>query len=220
MHNIDKPNDADLPSTRKLLRSTLLALVVASVVLVAVVLPAEYAIDPTGIGRALGLTEMGEIKAQLAKEAAADAAADATGLDAATRTVNAPVAPPADGVARSGTSAPSVVAPAAPGEDWRDEMRVVLQPGEGAEIKLVMKAGEQAEFSWAVQDGTVNFDAHADGGGQSISYEKGRSARSDAGVLKAAFDGNHGWFWRNRGDAPVTVVLRVRGQYSDIKRLV
>ncbi|MFX4597097.1 transmembrane anchor protein, partial [Acinetobacter baumannii] len=46
-------------------------------ILIAIVLPSEYAIDPTGIGRALGLTEMGEIKTQLAEEAAADAALDA-----------------------------------------------------------------------------------------------------------------------------------------------
>ena len=40
------------------------------------VLPAEYNIDPTGVGRALGLTQMGEIKTQLAREAEADRATD------------------------------------------------------------------------------------------------------------------------------------------------
>lgn len=65
------------PSPRKLLRSTLIALAVAVLLLVTVVLPAEYGIDPTGVGRVLGLTRMGEIKTRLAKEAAADAAADA-----------------------------------------------------------------------------------------------------------------------------------------------
>lgn len=48
-----------------------------------VVLPAEYGIDPTGVGRALGLTQMGEIKTRLAKEALADAAADAAAAAAA-----------------------------------------------------------------------------------------------------------------------------------------
>lgn len=65
------------PSTRRLLRSTLIALAVAVLLLVTVVLPAEYGIDPTGVGRVMGLTRMGEIKTRLAKEAAADAAADA-----------------------------------------------------------------------------------------------------------------------------------------------
>jgi len=60
-----------------MLRSMLIALAVALLLLFTVVLPAEYGIDPTGAGRVLGLTRMGEIKVRLAKEAAADAAADA-----------------------------------------------------------------------------------------------------------------------------------------------
>ena len=60
-----------------MLRSVLIALAVALLLLFTVVLPAEYGIDPTGVGRVLGLTRMGEIKVRLAREAAADAAADA-----------------------------------------------------------------------------------------------------------------------------------------------
>ena len=36
--------------------------------LVTCVMPAEYAIDPTGMGKVLGLTKMGEIKQSLAEE--------------------------------------------------------------------------------------------------------------------------------------------------------
>jgi hypothetical protein len=217
MYNNTKPDAVDLPSARKLLRSTFVALAIAAAILVAVVLPAEYAIDPTGVGRVLGLTEMGQIKAQLAEEAAADAALDAAARDGTAAVTTATAAPPAAAPATADAAAStSATLPQA----WRDEMQVVLQPGEGAEIKLVMKAGEQAHFSWAVQGGAVNFDTHGDGGGEAISYEKGRNVPAHDGVLEAAFDGNHGWFWRNRGDAPVTVVVRVRGQYSDIKRLV
>ncbi|ODT04488.1 MAG: hypothetical protein ABS52_04320 [Gemmatimonadetes bacterium SCN 70-22] len=55
----------------------------AGALLLTAVLPAEYGIDPTGAGRVLGLTQMGEIKVRLAREAAEDAAADAAALDAA-----------------------------------------------------------------------------------------------------------------------------------------
>jgi hypothetical protein len=71
------PPVTELPSKRALARSTLIALVAAALVLVTIVLPAEYGIDPTRVGRVLGLTQMGEIKMRLAREAAADAAADA-----------------------------------------------------------------------------------------------------------------------------------------------
>ena len=218
MYNNTIPDAAELPSARKLLRSTLIALVVAGALLVTVVLPAEYAIDPTGMGRILGLTQMGKIKAQLAQEAAADAPPAVPSQDSrATDDSNLLPAPVASAPAGSARPAQDV---ATPEQAWKDQMQVVLQPGQGAEIKLVMKAGAKAEFSWTVQGGTVNFDTHGDGGGKSISYEKGRAVPADDGVLVAAFDGNHGWFWRNRGDAPVTVMLRVRGEYQDIKRLI
>lgn len=211
MYNASKPTLDDLPSSKQLLRSTLIALAAAIAILLTVVLPSEYAIDPTGIGRMLGLTEMGEIKAQLAKETAADAATDA----AAARAAAQPAAPSGAGTTFA-TAQPA--APAA--ETWRDEMQVVLTPGQGAEIKLVMKAGEKAEFSWVAQGGVVNFDTHGDGGGRSISYEKGRGMPSDDGVLEAAFDGNHGWFWRNRGTSDVTVIVRARGQYAEMKKVI
>ncbi len=49
------PGLPDPPSKAKLAWATLAALLVAGVVLVATVLPAEYDIDPLGIGEALGL---------------------------------------------------------------------------------------------------------------------------------------------------------------------
>ena len=86
MYNTEAPPRSELPSSRALIKSTLIALAVALVLLVTVVLPAEYAIDPTRIGRVLGLTQMGEVKMALAKEAAAEEAAGATAA--------APVCPP------------------------------------------------------------------------------------------------------------------------------
>jgi hypothetical protein len=79
------PAPEDLPSAGELLRSTLLAACAAGALLVTVVLPAEFAVDPTGIGRALGLTQMGEIKRQLAAEASAPPPATAEGLAAVER---------------------------------------------------------------------------------------------------------------------------------------
>lgn len=46
------------PSAKALAKATLLALVVAGIVLVTAVLPAEYGIDPLGTGRALGLNNL------------------------------------------------------------------------------------------------------------------------------------------------------------------
>ena len=211
MYNSDTPLRAELPTSRQLLRSTLLAAIAALVLLIAVVLPAEYGIDPTGAGRALGLTEMGEIKQQLAAEAAADAAA------------TAPAAlSPATGEAdvATGSAADLPVMAAAQQIEWRDEIPLTLTPGEGTEIKLKMTQGAKAHYAWVVEGGEVNFDTHGDAPGKSISYEKGRGVSSDAGVLEAAFTGNHGWYWRNRGQSNVTLILRTRGDYAEIKKML
>ncbi|MDO9199955.1 MAG: transmembrane anchor protein [Hydrogenophaga sp.] len=216
MYNSDSPTRAELPSSKQLLRSTILAAVSAVVLLVAVVLPAEYGVDPTGIGRVLRMTEMGEIKQQLAAEAAADAAASAapTQADGAAGMATANAAQPS-----TPAPAPAPVAAAAPKIEWRDEMSVTLTPGEGTEIKLKMAQGAKVQYSWVVEGGQVNFDTHGDAPGKSISYEKGRGVAADEGVLEAAFTGNHGWYWRNRGNANVKVILRTRGDYTDIKQM-
>jgi hypothetical protein len=65
----------------------------------------------------------------------------------------------------------------------------------------------------------VNYDTHGDALGRSISYVKGRGVAADEGELVAAFTGNHGWFWRNRGQSDVSLVLQTRGAYSDIQRV-
>lgn len=81
MYNANKPTNEDLPSTGKLIKSTILAAIAAGVLLVTVVMPSEYGIDPTGVGKILRLTDMGEIKTELAQEAEADAVAHSPQAD-------------------------------------------------------------------------------------------------------------------------------------------
>ena len=128
-------------------------------------------------------------------------------------------------------TAPELTAEPAPGETteavdaataeatsgWRDEVSYSLAPGEGIEVKLVMQEGQTARFEWTANGSVVNYDTHGDGSGQKISYEQGRSVPDQAGELTAAFTGNHGWFWRNRTAAPVTITLRTAGDYAEIK---
>ncbi|EOV9227618.1 transmembrane anchor protein [Vibrio parahaemolyticus] len=206
MYNTDMPNRAELPTTKQLVRSTFIALGTAIVLLITVILPAEYAIDPTGMGRALGLTEMGEIKAQLAQEAEEDQANSA--VVAATKAVqNEPV-----------KAEPEVAVAVEP--VWKDKIMLSLKPGQGAEVKLVMVKGQIAQFEWTSKGGPVNYDTHGDGNGNSISYEKGRGVPDDRGELEAAFTGNHGWFFRNRNDKTVMVILKTNGNYAEMKRVL
>ena len=201
MFNSQRPNIDDLPTNGQLLKATAFAAVTAGALLVTVILPAEYAIDPTGAGRMLGFTEMGEIKAQLAEEAAADAA-QSEATQVAVETAPASVAAQ-DAATRT------------------DVTTLTLAPGEGAEVKAMMAGGASLQFEWSVEGGHVNFDTHgAAPGADYHGYGKGRDSTGETGTLVAAFDGSHGWFWRNRSGGTVTVTLKTDGAYSEIKRVV
>ena len=58
--------DTPKPSSRRIAWASACALLCAALILLVAVLPAEYSIDPLGVGRALGLTALGERVAQLA----------------------------------------------------------------------------------------------------------------------------------------------------------
>jgi hypothetical protein len=222
MYNTDMPTRAELPSSAQLVRSTVIAAGVAAALLVTVVLPSEYGIDPTGAGRALGLTEMGEIKTQLAEEAEADRAKDQAG-----QTPAAPVAPTTPAPEQRSSLLGSIFAQLVIGSAQAQtpvaksqEILVTLQPGEGTEVKAEMKQGAKLAYSWKVEGGTVNHDTHGAGpGGKEVSYSKGRGVPGDAGEITAGFDGGHGWFWRNRGSAPVTVKLTASGDFGSLKHM-
>lgn len=202
MYNNKRPSLEELPSSRQLLKSTAIAAASAAAILVVVVLPAEYGIDPTGAGGVLGLTEMGEIKTQLSEEAEADRLME---LEEQSSLL--------DGL--FGLFVGAAYAQEAPA--WMDETSFTLQPGESAEWKMVMEEGAQAQYQMIVEGGRVNFDLHGHGGGQSVTYEKGRGSQGAEGGIIADFAGEHGWFWRNRDDVSVTVTVRVRGDYSEFK---
>lgn len=220
MPDISNSVPTELPSTRALARSTAIAVAVSGLILGTVVLPAEYGVDPTGVGSALGLKRMGEIKVSLADEATTSEAGAITPSEVQTT-------PCADGTQAPlppATSAPASGAPPVEGVTVprTDTATITLQPNQGREIKLSMREGARVAYSWSTDRGTVNYDQHADSKEPPRDYHgyrKGSGVTSDEGELVAAFDGWHGWFWRNRGTEAVTVTLRASGDYREIKEL-
>jgi hypothetical protein len=185
----DTPSIEQLPTTRQLNRATLLAGSVAAVILVTTVLPAEYGIDPTGIGGALGLTAMGLTK-QAAAGDAAPAAEAATASDEPVTTLLA---------------------------DGSTQVRLVLKPYQGKEVKATMKAGQEFAYRWSTDGATVEYELHGDPegavGDEYSSYEKGDSAGA-SGTFRAPFDGRHGWYWKNNGNKPVAVTASAKGGFE------
>lgn len=204
----------------------MIAALVAGALLVTVVMPAEYGIDPTGVGRITGLKQMGDIKMSLAQEAAAEEQAAAQAIEQTLlnatpiqEAASAPVAPAQPSATEASPPAEPAANAAPTGRS--DEMALTLAPNEGAEIKVVMQKGEKVTYEWSTDGGKANFDVHGDSQALKIDYHnyyKGKEQRKE-GVLEAAFDGSHGWFWRNRTTSPLTVTLKTSGNYTDIKKV-
>ena len=213
MFNTPLPTVNELPSTRKLLRSTVLAILVAAGLLVTVVMPSEYAIDPTGVGRTLGLTQMGELKIILAQEALADADPP-----------QASAPEPAPQIAAVKPEVQSAVQPVAKSNLAlkKDQLTITLKPGEGKEIKLEVLKNRTVNYEWTTVGGPVNYDTHGEPyngeKGYFHSYNKGKQVKSDKGEFTAIFDGTHGWFWRNRSNNDVTISLKTSGDYLSVKQ--
>jgi hypothetical protein len=209
MYNSNVPTNDELPSAGKLVKSTILAAAAAGVLLVTVVMPSEYGIDPTGVGNALGLKRMGEIKVSLAAEAEADKAKDAGQNATVAEAQAAPVVQetkPEPQPAQAATQ--------------NHEKTFTLAPDEGTELKVTMTKGAKVSYAWETDGGKANFDVHGDSKALKISYHpyyKGSDVKRE-GNLEAAFDGAHGWFWRNRTKEPLTITIKTNGEYTDIKR--
>ena len=216
MYNTNLPTRAELPSSKQLIKSTFIALLTAAVLLVTTVLPAEYGIDPTGIGQVLGLKKMGEIKTSLAKEAA-QSTNQANAQPAAQVTASKLAEPQTAPIVSKPTNKTDAV-------EKSDELTFTLKPGETAEIKLDMSKDAKVTYQWVVSGGAVNFDGHGDPinppKGFYHGYGKGKQSMGDKGTLIAAFDGKHGWFWRNRSTENSSIKLTTKGEYSAFKRLL
>ena len=175
---------ASPPPRKKLVLGISAAVAVAAVALVVFILPAEYGIDPTGAGEALGVTKQAE--SELSDEQVR-------------------------GAKRTGVL--TVSEQPLQREQWDDEWQVTLAPYEGIELKYTLDEGEAIDFDWEATE-TVEYDLHShpfEGGTElteSYAVDRGQGMQ---GRYVAAFTGLHGWYWQNRNLDDVTVTLRAAG---------
>lgn len=211
---------SEAPSTRRLLKATAIAIVVAIIILVTTVLPAEYGIDPTGIGARLGLNVLGASTqaAEIKAPTVATRPQDAT-PDNAANVAEATKAARAFGVAAGQAFDTGAVSRSA-GAFRNDTLTVTLAPGKGAEVKARLKSGDGLVFHWSA-DSEVALDMHGEREGAKdawTSYWVEPAQRAGSGTFVAPFDGSHGWYWQNRGTSPVTVQINVAGFQEKLYR--
>jgi len=190
---------ANPPSRAKLALMVAGGFAVASLITVCAVLPAEFHIDPTGLGAATGLM----------------------GLSAAPETKSAS----ASTAAKGAPGAAPVLAREYPTPFRTDTIDIPLKGAEstGSEIeyKVKMKAGQTLIYTWTVQAPPEEFysDFHSQEWPQKgpkevvISHKTGTGLGAN-GSMVAPFDGIHGWYLQNQSVKPVVVHLKISGFYE------
>lgn len=179
------------------------------------ILPAEYGIDPTGVGDKLGLlelTEESDIKTDQDIEVKL-----IQGIFPAIPDEFDSWEPDVLGAPFSKTNNVAFAS---------NELIIKLGSGEQVEYKALMQQGDTIIYSWSVNQGIVYTDFHADPGKDAslypddyfIRYRESETA-SSSGSIVAPFSGNHGWYWLNIEEHPIEITLSVAGFYSEIKEL-
>ena len=173
--------------------------VVASLITVCAVLPAEFHLDPTGVGAATGLM----------------------GLSAAPEAKSVP----ASATTAPGKAVVQVLAREYPTPFRSDTIDIPLKGadsgGSELEYKVKMKAGQTLIYSWSVAAPPEEFysDFHSQKWPDSspketvISHKSG-SGLGGNGAMVAPFDGIHGWYLQNQSEKPVVVHLKISGFYE------
>jgi hypothetical protein len=212
---------APVPSLKKLLTATGIALLVAVAILITVVLPAEYGIDPLGTGRALHLSDLANATEQPQKPAPALAAAtNASETTPEVTSINPVLVPSPTGDAP--TVKNTLIAQRRPFQF--DSREITLAPGEGMEIKYNMRKGAGLTYSWTAS-ATLFYEFHGEpdvkpAGREGTDYyesydlddKKGKT--ESHGTFLAPSTGIHGWFWENKSDKPVNLKLVSAGFYD------
>jgi hypothetical protein len=191
--HISKPMSAG-----RILALTAGGLVVASVAMFGAILPAEFNVDPLGIGKATGLSRL-----WAPPEVAFDTSKAGTG----------PLAREYEIGFRSDTIE-------IPLRDGDDRTR-----GNELEYKVRMKKDATLIYEWSVADIAnpeefyYDFHGHTvvEGQDMTVATYKQATGTSAKGALTAPFDGVHGWFLQNQSAKPVVVKIRLSGFYELIE---
>ena len=182
------------PTIKSLLLSCLFSIILAIIILLVAVLPAEFNIDPTGLGKTMGLTVLSQENNNTAKPTV----------------ISCPdIAEPT----------PHSVKQESQTQEWQDSVLITVPAYKGLEYKFHIVKGEDLEFIWNTDGAALYFDFHGEPAGDKIGYFKSfkeSTQNQSSGTLTAPFTGSHGWYWKNNSNKAIIINLKTRGNYKII----
>jgi len=167
-----------------LIKYTLISFLFAITTLLIIILPAEYNIDPTGIGSKLGLTAFNKVA------------------------VNSPqsILPPVISEKEKNiTETIKVIVPAGMGVEYKFAMNQYQ--------KLIYQWSTDGSALYFDLHGEPKSDNYSYTEGYFESYAIA-TLSAMTGSFTTPFSGVHGWYWKNNTDSPVTITLVVTGNYE------
>jgi len=185
---MDTTTTTHMPGKGGLMGRVLAAMAAAAVILVGAVLPAEYNIDPTGVGKALGLTA-------LANTGGSPANVPALQLAPAEQTHFYDAAPHSDEIKIK-------LKP-----DGELEYKIRMKAGDTAVYSWTSDGKVYYDFHAESEPKDGSKPAE-------LRYKEVQEATSAHGSLTAPFDGIHGWYFLSLEAKPVTITLKVTGFYT------
>ena len=167
-----------------LFKYTLVSMIFAAITLLTIILPAEYNIDPTGIGQTLGLTVFHNVKAEKT-----------------TTLTSEKVSEKVSGKVK-----------------WAIETIEIMVPAlSGVEYKFTMQQHKKLSYEWSTNGSALYFDLHGEPEGDTTGYFESyaiATLKGMEGSFTTPFSGDHGWYWKNTSNTPITVQLTVKGEFE------
>jgi hypothetical protein len=205
------PYESQPPSARRLVKSVVIALLGAALILVLVVLPAEYGIDPTGVGGKLGLTALADSGGTRTIQIADVVGGNEKYHEVKVPDVGKPTPLPNPAVHQDEADVPPKTR----------TLTITLQPDQEKETKLRLQKAKAVVYSWSLDRGQiyVDFHGHDPALGNNdiwVRYKEQDAGKGNNGSLVAPFSGEHGWFWQNYNEFPVVITLTVTGYFDDV----
>lgn len=101
--------------------------------------------------------------------------------------------------------------------EWKDTVVISLPVRGEKEYKVYIDENKTLGFQWETNKGDLYFDFHAEPKGDTTGYFKSFEVATksiSAGSLLTEFNGTHGWYWKNNNSFPVTITLKLYGEYK------
>lgn len=198
--------------TKKIIKATVVALLIGVIILVTAVLPAEYGIDPIGLGKTMGFSKLyknTDTEQALEQEEVPQESHRLLKLE-------------------DGGSDPDVIRPSEANnpppekqlEEREDDIQVKIPAGKGVEYKIHMLKYGRVKYEWLTNKGTLYFDFHGEvkqvNPSKNVYFESYTVAYSNnmIGNFLAPFEGKHGWYYKNNSKSTIIVNIRLKGQYE------